>query len=55
MHDAFARITPEMVRNCYEHVKDLEDWFRCLHREATLPVEEIKEVPVDLSLSPQHI
>ena len=25
VHSAFDSITPDMVRNCYEHVKDLEN------------------------------
>ena len=43
-HKAFAKVTPEMVRNCYDHVEEQEIWYRNLHKLEPLPVEEIEAI-----------
>ena len=45
-HQAFARVTPEMVRNCYDHVEEQEAKYRLLHNIPDLNVEEIEEETV---------
>ena len=37
-------MTPEFVRNCYDNVREQEDYYRHLHNHEPLPVEEVEEV-----------
>ena len=43
--EAFTNlVTPEFVRNCYDNVREQEDYYRHLHNHEPLPVEEVEEV-----------
>ena len=50
-HRAFRKVTPEMVGNCIDRVKEQEDWYRYLHKIPSLPVESIEsdnyEIPIN--------
>ena len=39
-HEAFQKVTVEMVRNCIEHVKEQEVYYKHLHKIQSLPVED---------------
>ena len=40
-------MTPEFVRNCYDNVREQEDYYRHLHNHVPLPVEDIEMVDDD--------
>lgn len=45
-HKSFSKISPEEVRNCYDHVEEQEILYRHYHNLVPLPVENIEEEPV---------
>ena len=47
-HRAFKNVTPDVVRNCYDHVKKQEDFYRQLHKLEPLPVEDIEESATEI-------
>ena len=42
---AFEEITPEFVRNCFDHVKKQEDYYKNLHGIEPLLVEDVETAP----------
>ena len=52
-HKAFASITPDEVRNCYDHVEEQEIFYRHLHNLQPLPVENIEEEELPENLFPE--
>ena len=42
---AFAKVTPKLVRDCYGHVEEQEEWYRRLHKMEPLLNENIETIP----------
>ena len=40
-HEAFKKITPQIVQNCIDHVEEQENYYRWLHNLQPLPVENL--------------
>lgn len=49
---AFAKVTPKLVRDCYAHVEEQEEWYRRLHKMEPLLNENIETIPEIETIEP---
>ena len=49
---AFAKVTPKLVRDCYAHVEEQEEWYRRLHKMEPLLNENVETIPEIESIEP---